>query len=89
MHIAFTYKDSPTFGAVLAIFFDRKHGGETFNQFIDSLNFSETQIDEPVEVNNVMLASFLSKIDFSKYWNYEGSLTSPPCQEGIHWTIIK
>ena len=32
---------------------------------------------------------FLQRVDFSVYWNYAGSLTKPPCQEDIKWTVIR
>ena len=35
------------------------------------------------------MLDFLQNVDFSSYWNYDGSLTTPPCEEGIKWTIIK
>ena len=36
----------------------------------------------------ILFNDFLKAVDFSEYWSYEGSLTTPPCKEGIKWTII-
>lgn len=27
--------------------------------------------------------------DFSNFWTYQGSLTSPPCKEGIRWFVAR
>ena len=38
---------------------------------------------------SVNIAGLFSSTRFDKYWNYSGSLTSPPCTQGVKWTIIK
>jgi len=37
----------------------------------------------------VNLASFLKTVDFTSYYSYDGSLTTPPCTEGIKWNVIQ
>ena len=32
---------------------------------------------------------FLSTVNMKEYWSYDGSFTTPPCTEGIKWTVIK
>jgi carbonic anhydrase len=91
MHIVHYYKDTNvSLGGVIGIFFDREAGGNFNNPFLDSLKFGETvKGDEGIQVQNLNLASLLGSIDFRKYWNYRGSLTTPPCSEGIKWTVIE
>ena len=45
-----------------------------------------TSLNEPLEI---ALEQMLDVVDMSEYWSYEGSLTTPPCSEGIRWSVIK
>ena len=104
MQIQHTYSDGSLGGAV-SIFFDVKRGGEMLTQasrmpdenwgfgqvesaFIESLKFGEAT-EEGFGLGEVNLATFLAGVDMRKYWSYDGSLTTPPCTEGIKWSVIQ
>lgn len=40
------------------------------------LNYADYSMTELVESN-------------SKFWRYSGSFTTPPCTEGVTWTVFK
>ena len=59
--------------AVLGVFFEL--GAE--NEFLTSVLNDESDLD------------LLGELDTSEYWSYMGSLTTPPCTEGLRWTVLK
>ena len=75
-------------GAVISIFFDLELGGISENDFLNSI-FETLDLTSSSGVGTIRVLEFLQSVDFSSYWNYNGSLTVPPCKEDIKWTVIK
>jgi carbonic anhydrase len=85
VHFVHKYKDSDPaeFGAVVGVFFDRTAGGNEDNAFLTAI------WDAEAEQAAVPIDAFLASIDDATFWSYPGSLTTPPCSEGIKWNVIK
>ena len=92
LHILHHYKGTDeALGAVIGIFLDVEDEKGELNGNSDFLSSIFDIVDKPdnsLSYGTVRMLDFLQNVDFSSYWNYEGSLTTPPCQEGIKWTVI-
>ncbi len=73
--------------AVIAIFFDTNVGGDSENHLIEELKVNEAR-ETKTFFDTSNLRSFLNTVDTDKIYNYQGSLTTPPCSEIVNWIII-
>ncbi|KIX10573.1 uncharacterized protein Z518_01657 [Rhinocladiella mackenziei CBS 650.93] len=66
---------------------ESKHESAFFKQLGTMIHYNDTSQIEGLQVN-MRLA--IDEVDgLSEFWTYKGSLTTPPCSEGLRWFIPK
>jgi|LauGreDrversion4_2_1035121.scaffolds.fasta_scaffold352004_2 carbonic anhydrase len=75
--------------SVVAIFFDRKKGGDYPNPFFESLNAKDLQGGKLTTTSqNLPLRKLTQDVKKDRVYNYQGSLTTPTCDEIVNWIIL-
>lgn len=58
-----------------------------FGQLPPIPRFNDTQTQIPIGINP---SAALDEVNhLNEFWTYQGSLTSPPCQEGVRWWVAR
>lgn len=64
-------------------------GTEPSEFFAQFPSFPRFDSNESVDVDVDIFQAVKEVNAFSDFWTYEGSLTSPPCTQGIRWFVAK
>lgn len=71
--------------AIVAVMFDVDEPNQAIQNLWESfpaMEDSSMPIFSPVNINQLLP-------DNKTYWRYRGSLTTPPCTEGVTWAVLK
>jgi carbonic anhydrase len=58
-----------------------------FTQMPEMIDFSNMDVIEPTTIDHTTALQAVQF--FGEFWTYQGSLTSPPCTEGIRWFVAR
>ncbi|KAH7390009.1 carbonic anhydrase [Pyrenochaeta sp. MPI-SDFR-AT-0127] len=74
--------------AVMGIRIDPGNFNHTFfEQLPPMIGFNDAGVEVPTTMD--FTSALESVLHFHEFWTYQGSLTSPPCHEGIRWFIAR
>lgn len=71
--------------AVIGVLVQEGPAWPAFDSIIDSLPLEEGQ--EDIVYGDVDVSAFLP--DLTAAYHYDGSLTTPPCSEGVKWSVLQ
>ncbi|KAK1981884.1 carbonic anhydrase [Colletotrichum cereale] len=74
--------------AVLAVRLDPGNADNAFfGQLPPMIGFGDTGVQQQISMDH--MPALDSVLLFNEFWTYQGSLTSPPCHEGVRWFVAR
>ena len=67
-------------GALVILFEESDQKSELFESIYNAYDKGRGFIE---------LKDFLQNVDFTRFWTYDGSQDTPPCFEGLKWTVVR
>lgn len=74
--------------AVIGVFFDMEAGGNFNNSFLGALQTNMVTPGGSRNLTGIPSLEWINDLDKNKFYNYEGSLTTPGCDEIVTWLVI-
>ncbi|MEP2851043.1 MAG: carbonic anhydrase family protein [Ekhidna sp.] len=90
MHVVHTYKapqDEESEYLVVAVFFEEGRSNNFLNSFFSTIPDEEGAVFE--SKNLTIDATEIMPENLSDFYNYRGSLTTPPFSESVNWIVLK
>jgi len=84
LEVHFVHQHSDTDFAVLGVMFKEGEENELFKKYLDKFPTTKGAYESAETID--LLGLFP---DDKSYYNYKGSLTTPPCSEVVNWFVLK
>ena len=88
VHVRFDEESATEQLGVVGIMFDRETGGDEENPFIESLYARQVRIRNETLTREIPLMKLTQQVNYEKFYNYKGSLTTPFCAEIVEWLVV-